>query len=72
MEKRKIIYQFDSYQLLKPKDDGNNDSWFNYGKRKSLKAISDIEISGKFDLEMSVKIRNEINEYRIRVGKNRK
>jgi hypothetical protein len=60
--RRKVIYQNDSYQLLKLKENGN---WYNYGQRKSLKAISNIEMSDKFNLDISKGIIEEIRRYRI-------
>ncbi len=60
--RRKVIHQNGSYQLLKLKENGN---WYNYGQRKSLKAISNIEMSGKFNLDISKWIIEEIRRYRI-------
>ncbi len=61
--RRKIIYQDGSYQLLKQKENGN---WYGYGKRKSLKAISNLMLSLEFDLEISEQIRREVERYRVR------
>ena len=53
MERRKIVYQEGSYQILKPKDNGN---WHGCGEKKSSKGISDFLFrNGKyklFDLEI--------------------
>ncbi len=63
MERRKIVYQDRSYQVLKPEENGN---FFHYGKRKSIKAISDLEESRQFDLIISEDIKKIIEEYRKR------
>ncbi len=52
----------ESYQLLKPREE--NGGWHNYGKRKSLKAVSDIDESGRFELEMPLETKCEIENYR--------
>lgn len=59
--RRKVKYQDGSYHLLKLKENGD---WHNYGQRKSLKAISSIEMNGKFNLEISKRIMEEIRRYR--------
>jgi len=61
-EKRKIIYQDGSYQLLKPRDD-KVDGWHTYGKKKSLKAIYDLIRSEKYDLEISKDVLRALREY---------
>lgn len=66
MERRKIVYQDGSYQLLKPRDDGTN-RFHNYGKRKSLKAIVYLIDNGNFDIDIS-KVKRDIDEYRIRIS----
>lgn len=63
LDKRKVIYQDRTYQLLKPKENGR---WHSYGKKKSLKAINDLIWNLEFDLEMSEEIRREIEQYRDR------
>jgi hypothetical protein len=68
MEKRKIIYQDGSYQLLKPKED---EKFFPYGERKSLKAIADLFRAKRFELIMSPEIEKTINEY-IRKQENKR
>jgi len=60
MEKRKIVYQDGSYQILKPKNNGN---FFPYGERKSLRAIVDAFRKERFELIMSSDIKEAIIRY---------
>jgi len=60
MEKRKIVYQDGSYQILKPKDNG---SFFPFGERKTLKAIVDAFRKKRFDLIMPPDIEDAIRGY---------
>ncbi len=66
MKRRKIVYQDGSYQILKPKDNGN---WHGYGERKSMKGINDFLFRNKkdklFDVEISKEIDEKITDYRI-------
>lgn len=60
--RRKVVKDYSGfYQLLKPKENGR---WHGYGKRKSLKAISDIERGREFELEISEDVIEEIRRYR--------
>ncbi|MCX6747019.1 MAG: hypothetical protein NTU63_02695 [Candidatus Pacearchaeota archaeon] len=69
MERRKIVKIFEGrYQLLKPTD-SKLSGWFKYGENKSTKAIVDLFNSGRFDLEMSGDIKNDIEQYEIRQAK---
>jgi len=60
MEKRKIVYQDGSYQILKPKENGN---FFAWGERKSLKAIVDAYREKRFELILSSDIEYAISRY---------
>lgn len=66
MEKRKVKRINGEYQILKLRNDKYPGviCWNNYGKSKSLKAIVDLLDSGRFELEISENIKEEINEYR--------
>ncbi len=66
MEKRKVTKINSEYQILKLRTDKYPGviCWNNYGKRKSLKAVADLLDSGRFELEISEKIKEEIKEYR--------
>jgi len=62
-EKRKIIKISDrNYQLLKPRKDRSG--WHDYGQNKSIKAISDLLLSNRFELYFSDTIIYEIGRYR--------
>jgi len=60
MEKRKVVYQDGSYQLLKPKENGN---FFPYGERKSVKGLADAFRKKRFELIMSLEIKRAIEGY---------
>lgn len=61
---RKVVSGYRGwYELLKLREDGSG-RWNRYGKRKSLKAISDIEKSGRFVIEVPDSIKEEIEDYR--------
>ena len=69
---RKVIRSYDGhYQLLKLRDDGSG-RWNKYGTKKSLKAISDIEKSGRFVMEIPDDIWEEIRSYRERAEKRKR
>lgn len=55
-----IVWQEGGYQLLKPK---NEHRWHSYGKKMSLKAISDLMASEKFSLTYSDVIAATISNY---------
>lgn len=64
MERRKIIYvggRGKPYEILKPRTD--REGFHEYGERKSLKGISLIATSGKFELTMEDSTANEIGKY---------
>lgn len=69
MEKRKIVYRDGNYQVLKPKDSGNFDDWYAYGKRKSLKGLSDLLEKGAFEFDIPEEIKADIESYRIQKRK---
>ncbi len=64
MEKRKAVYQDGNYQLLKPKNDGNNESWHGYGKIKTLKAINDISNKKRFEFIIDPDVEIDLERYR--------
>ncbi len=68
MEKRKIIWIAEGeYELLKPRP--NKNGWHDYGKRKSMKAISDLLTKGGFELYMDETIVFEVSMYRKKQAK---
>ena len=69
MERRKIVYAGMSYEVLKLNE---NDRWNRQGKRKSLKAISDMVSKNGYFFEVSLEIIRDIDSYRFDQKRNGK
>ena len=68
-EKRKIVFQGGCYQILKPRNDGENISWYSNGKKTTLKAINDLMNKNVFDFEVSNEIMNDLKRYKKNSGR---
>lgn len=64
--KRKVIKIDGEYHLLKLNYNKEFPCWNKYGEKKSLKSISDLLRTKKFELEISDGIKKEIEEYKIK------
>ena len=64
-QKRKIVSMGGGeYQILKPKTNDNHPNYYNYGTKKSLKAIVSLIDREIFDLDISEFILEEIKDYK--------
>jgi hypothetical protein len=65
MEKRKVVYQDGTYQVLKPKNGSNG--WHENGERKSLHGLSDFleKEEKKFEFEISDEIKKVVEKYQL-------